>query len=329
MSPENRKDSKTLEEEMWSMKKKIALLLTFLLVLGLPVMGIRSKDKVYAKEAQMYLEVPESVKKENEFTVNVVLNSDVDLYSVDAYLSYDADLLEFVSKDDCVTGGAGVLEIKDTYNAETKKASYELTFKALDTGKVEIALTDVFLVDYADLDYIEVASSAKNFEIGVNTAEDTDARLSDLIVAPGELTEPFQPGKTEYEMHVGLDVDMIGVSAVPMEEDSVIGLEMPEKLQIGENTVLITVTALSGHVKTYTIKVYREELPEEKDLEDTQETSTESDMGETTEDATEMTEEDNSTETKEDDTTETATTQSVTTQEVTTEYVVPESNMTE
>ena len=69
------------------MKKKMALLLTLVLVLGLLVMGISSKDKVYAKEAQMYLEVPESVKKENEFTVKVVLNSDVDLYSVDAYLS--------------------------------------------------------------------------------------------------------------------------------------------------------------------------------------------------------------------------------------------------
>ena len=311
------------------MKKKIALLLVFVLVLGLAVIGISSKDKVYAKEAQMYLEVPELVKKENEFTVKVVLNSDVDLYSVDAYLSYDADLLEFVPEDDCVTGAAGVLEIKDTYDAETKNAAYELTFKALDTGKVEIALTDVFLVDYADLDYMEVASSAKSIEIGINTAEDTEARLSELLVAPDDLTEPFNPGKLEYEMHVGLDVEMIGVSAIPMEEDSIIGLEMPEKLQIGENTVLITVTAPSGHVKTYTIKVYREEIPEDNDLEDIQEASTERDTSQTTENTTQMPDEEDSIETIEDTTTEQMTTESTTTKEVTTEYVVPENDTAE
>lgn len=310
------------------MKKKIALLLTLVLVLGLVVTGIHSKEKAYAKEAEMHLEVPESVKKENEFTVKLVLNSDTALYSVDAYVSYNAELLEFIPKEDCVTGGAGVLEVKDTYNAETKNAVYELTFKALDTGNVEVALTDVFLVDYADLDYVEVAPSAKKIEIGVNTQEDTDARLSDLLVAPGELSEPFDPGRTEYELHVGLDVEMIGVSAIPMEEESVVGLEMPEKLQIGENTVVITVTALSGHVKTYTIKVYREEIPEEEDSEDTQETSTQKDTEQTTESVTEQEKEEASSETTEEGKTETVTTEEMTTQEVTTEYVTPEEDNT-
>lgn len=308
------------------MKKRIALLLTFVLVFGLVVIGIHSKEKAYAKEAEMYLEVPKSVKKENEFTVKVILNSDVALYSVDAYVSYNADLLEFVPKEDCVTGAAGVLEVKDTYNAETKNAVYELTFKALDTGNVEIALTDVFLVDYADLDYMEVASSAKRIEIGINAEEDTDARLSDLLVAPGELSEPFNPGRLEYEMHVGLDVEMIGVSAIPMEEDSVVGLEMPEKLQIGENTVIITVTALSGHVKTYTIKVYREEIPEEKDLEDTQETSTEDDTEQTSESAPEQEKEGTSSETTEGKTTKTVTTEGIAAQESATEYVTPQND---
>lgn len=311
------------------MKKKIALLLTLVLVLGLAVTGIHSKEKAYAKEAEMHLEVPESVKKENEFTVRLVLNSDVALYSVDAYVSYNAELLEFIPKEDCATGGAGVLEVKDTYNAETKNAVYELTFKALDTGEVELALTDVFLVDYADLDYVEVAPSAKKIEIGVNTQEDTDARLSDLLVAPGELSEPFDPGRTEYELHVGLDVEMIGVSAIPMEEESVVGLEMPEKLQIGENTVVITVTALSGHVKTYTIKVYREEISEEETSEDIRKTDTENDTEQTTELVTEQEKEETSSETTEKRTTEPVTTEETTTQEVTTEYVMPEDDTTE
>lgn len=300
------------------MKKKLAVFLTFALIIGLSMAGITSRNnKSYAKEAQMHLEIPDSVKKENEFQVKVILNSDVDLYSVDAYLSYNADLLEFIPDNDCVMGSAGVLELKDTYDAETKNATYEITFKALDTGEAEVALTDVFLIDYADLDYIEVASSAKCFNIGVNKKIEDDARLSDLLVALGELTEAFHPDQLDYEMHVGLDVEMVGISAIPMDEDSVIGLEMPEKLQIGENTIVITVTALSGHVNTYTIKVYREEIPEGTDLKNTEEQDTQSDTGQTTEETTEITQEDSSQTTENVTSTEAPATQPV--EDVTTE----------
>lgn len=265
------------------MKKKLAVLLSFILIIGLSAIGVTSRKKAYAKEAQMYLEIAGAVKKENEFKVKVILNSDVELYSIDAYLSYDAELLEFVPDNDKVTGAAGVLELRDTYKEETKNAVYELTFKALETGETEIALTEVFLIDYADLDYIEVVPSAKHFEIGINKKVAADARLSELILAPGELTESFLPDKLEYEMHVGMDVEMIGISAVPMEEGSVVELEMPEKLLPGENLVVVTVTALSGNVNIYTIKVYREEQQDDI-LEDSVTEDTESDTVPDTED---------------------------------------------
>lgn len=245
------------------MKKRLAIILTAVLVLGLSIAGVVSGNKTYAKEAQIHLEIPASVKKENEFKVKVILDSDVNLYSIDAYLSYNPELMEFVPENDIVTGASGVLQLRDTYIEETKKAEYELTFKALDVGKAEIFLTDVYLIDYADLDYIEVAPSTKHVDIQVNKKEDTNARLADLIVAPGELTETFASNKYKYEMHVGLDVETVGIVPVPMEEDSVVGLEMPDQLKIGKNTIKITVTAMSGEVNIYTIDVYREEITEE------------------------------------------------------------------
>lgn len=242
------------------MKKKIAVLLVIVLILGFSMAGIHVNETVYAKTAEMSLSIPDSVKKETEFEVTVQLNSDVDLYSVDAYLTYDATLLEFVPGDNCVTGAEGMLELKDSYGEKTKNASYKIVFRPLQTGTAEVALKEVYLVDYADMDYIEVVPSAKRFEIGVNQKEESDARLSDLIVAPGELTEPFSPEKTEYEMYVGMDVETVGLSAIPMENDSVVDLKMPDKLEAGENLIYITVTALSGHVNTYTLKVYRQAL---------------------------------------------------------------------
>ena len=249
------------------MKKTISIILAIALVLGLSVWGVTSQTKSYAKNAQMHLEVPDNIKKASEFKVTVILESDVLLYSIDAYLSYNEELMEFVPDSNYVTGANGVLELKDSYGEETKKATYEITFRALETGMAEIALTDVYLIDYDDLDYIVVTPSAKQFEIGVNHSVAEDARLSDLVVAPGEFTEKFDPGVLNYEMHVGLDVTTVGVSAIPMTEGSVVGLEMPDTLQLGENIIKVTVTALSGNVNVYTIKVIREEIKESSDEE--------------------------------------------------------------
>lgn len=299
------------------MRKKLAVLLTLVLIISLSV-GTASHKKAYAKEAQMYLEIPESVKKENEFTVKVILNSDVNLYSIDAYLSYSTETLEFVPDNEFVTGTDGVLELKDIYGEETKTAEYELTFKALETGTAEVGLTDVYLIDYTDLDYITVAPSVKHFDIGINKMVEEDARLEELIAAPGELTEEFDPDQLDYEMHVGLDVDYVGISAIPMNEESVVGLEMPEKLEDGENLITITVTALSGNVNTYTIKVIRKDWPEETSEEVTEE--------ETTEANTEQTAEPEETEpgTEQENSTETPTTELPATEEQTTEVPVNE-----
>lgn len=318
------------------MKKKIAILLTVVLVLGLSVAGIWTHTVSEAASAQMSIELPDNILKENEFTVRVILDSDVDLYSIDAYMSYDSEMLEFVPTNDKVTGAEGVLEIKDIYGEETKNVVYEVTFKALEVGAVEIALTDVYLIDYADLDYITVAPSAKNFEIGINNAMEEDARLAELIVAPGTLTEEFAPDKMNYEMHVGLDVSFVGVSAIPFDEESIVDLEIPSELILGENIIRIIVTAPSGHTNTYTIVVYREENPSTEEIstetstEITTEMSTEASTEVSTEGTSEMSTE-ASTETTTEITTqeaseevEASTETEVMTTEATTEVVVEE-----
>lgn len=251
------------------MKKKIAILLAFLMVIGLYVTGITNQRTAYAKTAQLSMEIPNSIKKENEFKVRILLDSDVDLYSIDAFISYDEDILEFIPDCEYVTGSAGVLELRDSYEAETKKKEYELTFRALDTGKAQISFQEIYLIDYADMDYIEVMPSSKTFDIGVNKKEEKDARLADLIVAPGEMTEDFSSDKFDYEMNVGMDVDMVCLSAVPMEEGSIVESDIPEKLKPGKNTITIKVTAMSGNVNVYTINVYKKASDESAATEET------------------------------------------------------------
>ncbi|MGN0436901.1 MAG: cadherin-like beta sandwich domain-containing protein [Lachnospiraceae bacterium] len=248
------------------MKKKIAILLAFVLVLGLFV-GIAAK-KTYARAARMYMEIPENVKKEQEITVKVLLDSDVNLYSIDAYVSYDPTLLTFVPENDIITGDNGIVEIKDVFGEETKQKEYYLTFRTIDVGAAYINLTDVYLIDFEDLDYISVPSAEYSMEIGINENVAEDARLSDLIVAPGDLTQAFSPNQLNYEMYVGMDVQTISISAFAIDEDSVIEVDMPDTLVEGENLIKIVVTALSGNVNTYTICVIKGDLPEEVTTED-------------------------------------------------------------
>ena len=260
------------------MKKRRMVVFGFMLIAVLCAVGVFSQNRSRARETQIYLEVPDSIKKENEFTVRVLVDSDINLYSVDAYLSYSADTLEFIPDSKYVSGTDGVLELKDIYGEETKKAEYEITFKAKETGSAEVALTDVYLINYEDLDYITVSSKSKQFEIGINHEVEKDASLEELIVAPGQLTEPFSPDVTEYEMHVGMDIESIGISAIPVDESSVVELDMPEKLAEGENKIVIKVTALSGNVKTYTIMVIRKDWQEETSAQE--ENGTETDENE-------------------------------------------------
>lgn len=241
------------------MKKKISILVVMLMVISISAIGLLG-GKSHAKSAQLSLEVPDSVKKEDTFTVRVKLESNEDLYSIDAYLKYDEALMEFVPETDQITGAAGVLEIKDVFPEETRVKEYDITFKAIETGKSDIALDEVYLIDYADMDFIEVIPSAVSVNIELNRSEDMDIRLADLLVAPGNLEEEFRSDLFEYEMHVGMDVEEIGVSATALEESSVVESDIPEKLQVGENIVTIKVTALSGNIGVYTIHIFREEL---------------------------------------------------------------------
>ncbi len=304
------------------MKKRIAILLAIVLVLGISVIGITSKNTSHAKTAQMRLEVPDAIKKENVFTVKVVLESDVQLYSIDAYLAYDAAMLEFVPDNNFVTGANGLLELKDVYQEETKQATYEITFKALDTGDAEVALTDVYLIDYADLDYITVVPTAKKFTIGINKQVAKDARLAELVVAPGEFTEEFDPDTLEYEMHVDLDITQVGVSAIPMDDGSIVGLDMPETLKLGENVITVTVTALSGNVNEYIITVIREEIQESSEGISVDDTNT-------SEEGTEGTTEETATERAEESTNEEAVTSERTTEGSTNEEAVTSERTTE
>jgi PKD repeat protein len=108
-------------------------------------------------------------------------------------------------------------------------------------------------------------ASSKSMTINVNQTTPgpggSNANLTNLIINSGTFTPAFSPGTTNYTYNMSIVV-------TPTAEDSnanitvngtsvASGQALPISLNIGQNTVIIAVTAQNGATKTYTITVNR------------------------------------------------------------------------
>jgi len=253
------------------MKKKIAIALSLVLVIacGFIINGMTSK----ANSANIAITVDEAeIKKGQEFIAKVTIDSDVAMASVDSFVSYDPELLEYLpSEEDAVAGASGIIHIMEDFEEGKQTIEYELTFKALEVGTVDIDLYDTLIEEFENLNFLEAATTKATVTVIEDTAQSGEARLSDLLVAPGELDKEFDPNTFEYSVDVTEDDDMVALSAIPMEEAAVVTVEQDEVLSMGANTIKINVTSPSGHESTYTLTVNRGALP----VEETPDTQTE------------------------------------------------------
>ena len=122
------------------------------------------------------------------------------------------------------------------------------------------------------------AGNTKTYTITVTRAESesTDATLQSLSLSDGatlkqkaDPTKGFDPDVTTYTASVANTVDAITVTATPtvthdqatakIGEDDATGGGHEVSLRVGANTIRVTVTAVAGNTKAYTITVTRAE----------------------------------------------------------------------
>ncbi len=175
----------------------------------------------------------------------------------DVTLAYDASMLEFVSGGEGVSGGAGTLRVTGSSNSsDAKEMAFVLTFRALRAGSTTITISsqEVYDSDSQTVNIEREGSSAVT--IAAAAGDSTNANLAGLQVSPGSLTPAFAKDVLEYTVTVGGDVDSLVVDAPAVDAGASVTVSGNEGLQIGENTVVCTVTAQDGQtVKAYTIKV--------------------------------------------------------------------------
>ena len=242
-------------------KKSILVLLSLIIGLGVGIFMVNTRN--HANEVEFSIEVEEaSVYKEDTFTLQVKVNSNVPIGKMEAYITYDSDIIEFVSCDsESIKGGAGTLHLLEKAGQGAKSLEYTITMKALELGDGNFKVSDVVIEDYNTGESIsikETKSSCATIQVNMNEEISGEARLQELLIFPGELTPGFSPDIYEYSVDVTSDITELIITALPMDEESSVKITKDEKLSFGENEILITVTAPSGQSKDYMLKVNRE-----------------------------------------------------------------------
>ena len=225
-------------------------------------------------------------------SVTVNIYADFKLGASRMYLSYDADMLEYVSGADA--GGAGSVNWLDTGDNPVSKT---INFKIIASGSSSVSVIGssyvVGLDEYSD-EKIQVTGSSGtvsgktggnsgNDDNGGNSGSDdnggnsgsddnggnqgeddnnggesysSDNYLSSLEISPGSLSPAFSVGRTSYSVSVADDVTKLIVSADTRDGNANVRIS-DTSLSVGQNTIYITVTAENGDERTYTLNVTR------------------------------------------------------------------------
>ncbi len=242
-----------------------------LILLAASALLFRAPEQAQAAVAMIELQTEsETVRVGDEFEVELwiqVQPADGEsaqaavIGDFEAYLIYNADVIEFVTAPSCFTGGAGMLKISDMgASPSVGSRKYVVRFRALERGNAELSLDSRPIVYTYGMDGA-MSVSSNVLTLTVDAAQDAsdNANLSALKVSPGKISPAFATTVREYEVTVPYPTEMIIVSALTEDANAVVGVNGSTGLAVGRNTVTVTVTAENGTEKRYYLYVTREE----------------------------------------------------------------------
>ena len=193
--------------------------------------------------------------------VFTITSEDALIGDVETFISYDPDILQFVSGGDFIKGDNGILKVSDIDNTEgVEVKTYNLEFKAISTGvtNIEISGGNAEITDFNDMTSMSVSYGSLQLAVAASEEANDDCTLQSLKLSPGELDKEFDPEVTEYRITLPYENDYIVMSAIPNDPNARVDIKGVDDLVVGWNHPIITVTAQSGKTKEYSFSVYRE-----------------------------------------------------------------------
>ncbi len=201
------------------------------------------------------------IKKGETFSVVLTIRSSATVGDFEAYVFYDPEVMEFKSGGSFISGGDGLLRISDmnTETANTTK-KYSMKFKAREVGACEVGISDTAIAyDYDEGSEMSLSSNRLSISVISSEKLSKNNELETLKISPGTLTPEFDPKVLNYSAKVPSDTDKLFVAGVAKDADATVTVKGNDKLNVGDNSVVITVVAPSGDEKEYYILVKREE----------------------------------------------------------------------
>lgn len=105
-----------------------------------------------------------------------------------------------------------------------------------------------------------ISANRKTLDESIDDLEAPDLNdnfLKSLVLSNGNLKPNFDKEISNYTLTVSKEVSSLKVEAIPNNEKATVKVEGNQYLKIGNNTIVITVTAVDGSNRTYTISIYR------------------------------------------------------------------------
>lgn len=238
------------------MRKNIIII--FVLFFSLLLGG----EKAFASSASVVLKGANKTIVGEKFDVTLEIDSEESLSGVETYLSYDDSLAEFLSADEGIAGGKGLLRVNiKNFEDVDGKLKYKMTFLAKLSGNFTMTFSDdVHLYAVNPDNEISVATNDLEMRIKNPRKASSDSSLTGIKVAGGVLTPKFSPNVLDYKVNVGGGVDDITVGVTTADKGANYSLvkDYGDKLRSGENNIYIIVKAEDGSKTNYNIVVIKE-----------------------------------------------------------------------
>ena len=229
------------------MKKSLLIIIS--IILSIPFIQISA----FADSASIAVSNA-NVAPGSQVTVTVNYSSNLSLYTVAGTLSYNSSVLQYVSGGSAASG-SNVSLYKDL-NGE-QSTSFSIVFNAIAEGSSSLSVR----IDGSDGNTKGSANSGAVVNVA-KPAPSSNANLSSLKVDGVTLSPAFSQNTTTYSGSVPNRVESVSIRATAaVSNSSIIGIG-DKKLNEGDNSFTITVTAPSGAKKTYTVNI-RRRLPDE------------------------------------------------------------------
>lgn len=198
----------------------------------------------------------------DEVNVSMKISADegTALSNANVMLRYPADKLEFVSGTDA-DGGAGSIRVHGTSNGGgTALLEYNLKFKTAAAGSFNVTIDSYEVYDGDDqpIEFTHLGNSTVTVQAQAEASNNCD--LNSLEVYPGTLEPAFSADVNAYTVNVGDSVDKLTINAITADNSANVRITNNEGLQLGENTVTVTVVAGDGTTtKDYVLTVNKQE----------------------------------------------------------------------